>query len=72
MNTELTAQKITTKLKKELHSLPDFHYGMIWEDPARGHKVACLDASKKTDVERLMAGDRTRLAIQDPPYNVGH
>lgn len=50
--------------------LPDFQYGTIWEDSIGGHKVGCLDASKKEDVTKIMQGERATLAIQDPPYNI--
>lgn len=50
--------------------LLDFDYGTIWEDPISGHRVGCLDASKREDVDKLMNGEKATLAIQDPPYNV--
>lgn len=62
--TELKIKNIM-KLK-----IPNFEYGVIWEDPISGHKIGCLDASKKEDVEKLMNGERATLAVQDPPYNV--
>lgn len=48
----------------------NFKYGTIWEDPIRGHRIACLDASKREDVKKIMGGERATLAVQDPPYNV--
>ena len=59
VNTETTVKKI-----------PDFEYGVIWEDPISGHKIGCLDVSKKEDVEKLMQDKKAILAVQDPPYNV--
>lgn len=50
--------------------IPNFEYGMIWEDPVSGHRVGCLDVSEKEDVEKLMKGEKAVLAVQDPPYNV--
>ncbi len=50
--------------------IPEFEYGMIWQDTVNGHRVACLDASKKSDVDKLMQGEKAALAIHDPPYNV--
>ena len=50
--------------------IPNFEYGMIWEDPVSGHRVGCLDVSKKEDVEKLKKGEKAVLAVQDPPYNV--
>lgn len=51
-------------------ALPNFKYGDIWEDPLNGHRVGCLDATKKEDVEKLMKEEKATLAIQDPPYNI--
>ncbi len=44
-------------------------YGQIWQDPQGLHKVACLDAARYEDIERLMAEEKAVLAVQDPPYN---
>ena len=45
-------------------------YGEVWQDPAHKHKVACLDGSSEEDIQMLMGGNKSTLAIQDPPYNV--
>jgi site-specific DNA-methyltransferase (adenine-specific) len=45
-------------------------YGQVWEDKCSGHKIGCLDASAETDVQMLLGGEKSTLAIQDPPYNV--
>lgn len=45
-------------------------YGQVWEDTCSGHKVGCLDASTETHVQMLLEGEKSTLAIQDPPYNV--
>jgi len=44
--------------------------GDVWEDPAGRHRVGCLDATSDGGVARLMDGERTHLAIHDPPYNL--
>jgi len=44
-------------------------YGEMWQDPQGQHKVACLDATNSEDIQRLMAGEKATLAVQDPPYN---
>lgn len=36
----------------------------------RGHRVGCLDAANRQDIEDIMAGERAQLAIHDPPYNL--
>lgn len=56
--------------RTDVETLPKFEYGVIWHDPISGHRVGCLDASKKEDVKKLMQGEKAILAIQDPPYNV--
>jgi DNA modification methylase len=45
-------------------------YGEVWEDPINRHRVGVLDATKLDDVNHIMAGERTSLMINDPPYNV--
>ncbi|MEK7061979.1 MAG: site-specific DNA-methyltransferase [Patescibacteria group bacterium] len=67
----LAVQVITTNTKTTIEKIPDFENGTIWEDPISGHKIGCLDASKKEDIDNLMQGEKAILAIQDPPYNVG-
>ncbi len=62
------SKELNTKLSFE--KIPKFKYGVVWEDPMSGHRIGCLDASKKDDVEKLMHGEKAILAIQDPPYNV--
>ena len=44
--------------------------GEIWIDRVRGHRVGCLDAADSNAVQTLMDGERARLAIHDPPYNL--
>ncbi len=44
--------------------------GDVWEDPVRGHRVGCLDATSEADISLLMAGEKATLSIQDPPYNL--
>ena len=43
--------------------------GEIWDDPEGRHRVGCLSASDKSDVQALMRDEKGVLAIQDPPYN---
>ncbi len=44
--------------------------GEIWRDEVSGHRVGCLDATSRDDIQRIMAGERAILAIHDPPYNL--
>lgn len=45
-------------------------FGDIWEDPASGHRVGVLDATKREHLQRLMGNFRASLAVNDPPYNI--
>lgn len=44
--------------------------GEVWSDPAGRHRIGCLDATNRLDVQRLMGDEQATLAIQDPPYNL--
>lgn len=44
--------------------------GEIWEDPLGRHKIGCLDAAERPQIEKLMNGQKAALAIHDPPYNL--
>ncbi len=43
--------------------------GQVWE--IGKHRLMCGDSTSKEDVERLMVGERARITLTDPPYNVG-
>jgi DNA modification methylase len=44
--------------------------GDVWNDPVGKHRIGCLDASCREDVEKLAQGDKAQLALHDPPYNL--
>ena len=44
--------------------------GEIWEDPVAGHRVAVVDATQNTEVQRLFGKRKASLIVNDPPYNV--
>ncbi len=46
-----------------------FKPGDIWNDPEGKHKIACIDASDKNSIKKLLPDEKAVLAIQDPPYN---
>ena len=44
--------------------------GEIWTDPINGHKVGCLDATNRAQIQEIMGDETSKLAIHDPPYNL--
>ncbi len=44
--------------------------GDIWEDPVAGHRVGVLDATDPMAIQKLMAGTKAKLVVNDPPYNI--
>jgi site-specific DNA-methyltransferase (adenine-specific) len=44
--------------------------GDIWIDPIGNHKVGCASASDNDKIENLLSGEKSTLAIHDPPYNI--
>jgi site-specific DNA-methyltransferase (adenine-specific) len=58
------------ELRSRLLSLCRLSYGDIWVDAVRGHRVGVLDATKLEDVQRIMGGEKARLILNDPPYNL--
>jgi site-specific DNA-methyltransferase (adenine-specific) len=57
-------------IRNELLPYCRMRYGQVWEDPECGHRVACLDATDKAQIELLVGDNKATLAVQDPPYNV--
>lgn len=46
-----------------------FTEGTVWIDNLKGHKIACVDAGKSTEVKKVFGNSKVTLSIQDPPYN---
>jgi site-specific DNA-methyltransferase (adenine-specific) len=44
--------------------------GEVWSDPLGRHRVGCLDAAGRDEIKRFVGGERARLAVHDPPYNL--
>ena len=63
---DLTKNK---KLYELLLPFSRFKNNAVYEDKVHGHRIACLDASNKNDIDLLMRTDKATLAIHDPPYN---
>jgi site-specific DNA-methyltransferase (adenine-specific) len=60
----------STEMREKLLPHCRLRPGGVWIDPIGRHRVACVDATNPEQVDRLMAGDLSMLAIQDPPYNL--
>jgi site-specific DNA-methyltransferase (adenine-specific) len=45
-------------------------HGEVWQDPIRGHRVGVADSMSAEDVRRIIEGEKAKLVINDPPYNV--
>ena len=57
------------RLQKLLLKHCSFKPGDTWIDPEGKHKIACIDASDKSTIGKLLVDEKASLAIQDPPYN---
>lgn len=57
-------------LKSKVLPLCRLKYGEVWTDPLKGHKVGVLDATKPEDVRKIIGKEKTKLVVNDPPYNV--
>ena len=44
--------------------------GQIWQ--LGRHRLMCGDSTKKSDVDKLVAGEEMDLCVTDPPYNVNY
>ncbi len=62
--------KVDDKFREALLQSCRLSPGEIWTDPVHNHKVGCLDAANASDITHLMGGELSKLAIQDPPYNL--
>lgn len=67
---KLTRLDLSDALKEKLQPFCRLKYGEIWEDPIKGHRVGVLDATKSEDVRKIMKGEKAKLIVNDPPYNV--
>jgi site-specific DNA-methyltransferase (adenine-specific) len=43
--------------------------GEVWEDPSGMHRIGCLDAALRDDIQKIMGNEKAVLAVHDPPYN---
>lgn len=58
--------------EKEAQSItnPVSQHGDVFQ--LGSHRIACIDSTKKEDVEKLMGGGKARLVFTDPPYMVNY
>jgi len=61
---------LESEIRDRILPLCRLRFGEVWEDPVKGHRVGMLDASRSDDVRKIVAGEKTSLIINDPPYNV--
>ena len=54
-------KKLNTKVV--IKKIPDFEYGIIWEDPISGHKIGCLDVSKKEGKKQFLPFKIRRIML---------
>ena len=71
----LTAERLKRldfngELKQKILPLCRLKAGEIWEDPVKGHRVGVLDATNKSDLERIVGTQKAKLVVNDPPYNI--
>ncbi len=57
-------------LKKYFEKFCRLKFGEVWSDPKGKHKVGCLDAADRKSVYKIMDGEKAKLAVHDPPYNM--
>lgn len=69
-NNPLPRLDMHPEVRQELLPLCRIKRGEIWEDPNRGHRVACIDSTDPLAVGELVAKGQPTLAIHDPPYNL--
>ncbi|MBK7629487.1 MAG: site-specific DNA-methyltransferase [Ignavibacteriales bacterium] len=57
------------KLREMLLQYCRFIEGTVWVDEKQRHKIACVDVSKSDEVKKTFGNKKTKLSVQDPPYN---
>ncbi|MBI3651241.1 MAG: site-specific DNA-methyltransferase [Acidobacteria bacterium] len=69
-NNPLPRLDTAEEIRQQLLPFCRLKRGEVWTDPLGKHSVACLDATDKTAVKTLLAGQQAQLAVHDPPYNL--
>lgn len=58
------------ELRQQLLPYCRLRPGEIWQDPLKGHRVMCGDATGLAQMGQLCDGQLGQLAVHDPPYNL--
>lgn len=58
------------ELRAQITPVCRLQQGEVWEDPEKGHRIGCLDATDRKGLSKLLGTQKGHLAIQDPPYNL--
>lgn len=69
-NNPLPRLDTSQETRKQLLPYCRLQPGEIWKDDVFGHRVGCLSVDDNNSIEKIMEGERARLAIHDPPYNL--
>lgn len=69
-NSPLPRLDTSAEVREQLLPYCRLKLGDFWEDPVHGHRVACIDSTDSTSVQRLASDATIHLAVQDPPYNL--
>src|SRR6267142_440631 len=67
-NNPLPRLDTSPEIREQILPLCRLKAGEIWTDGK--HRVGCLDATDQGAVADLMNGQRGKLAVHDPPYNL--
>ena len=59
-----------SELKKYLEKYCRLELGESWNDPEGKHKIGCFDCTDTKKVLNIINGDKAKLAVHDPPYNM--
>jgi site-specific DNA-methyltransferase (adenine-specific) len=69
-NSPLPRLDTSSQIRDQILPFCRLNAGDVWNDPLGKHKVGCIDATDKAAMRAFMAGQRAKLAVHDPPYNL--
>lgn len=65
---KITEEEFNPEEEREKIKQAKTKYGEIYQ--LDRHRLMCGDATKREDIEKLMAGEKADMVFTDPPYNV--